>query len=1203
MFEDFTTYNYSGFNQLNAGQIDVFGVTIATTLWTAWPQTPFLVYLQNIYGGERLKVVKIFYMCCAFTNWRTVDRRKCVGNPLAVQPSTEQVTTDCGSSTQSNIKFNFVRFMQLERSPQIANKSRLLSSSTMPAGWKCLASYYNERARGVGDENAVCHCNCGMFDPDCKPREAPDVVYEVAALGNKNARSNYEGWKASGSTQINVDGCNSTHPSCNIKGLCTSTPQNLDIEISLGCEVIGLPGETILNGFIGSQEDYMKEYTDFEESVSGQIVNDFSQCMPCNGDKYYSGLPQLASHDGQYVCNFRPDLIMDSRYSQNQLFDKNGIGEVILGLVQPSGLPIGQHTAPIPVRFLAEGSHPEGSALHGQDYAATAYAVQRFDEQHQLVNLTRDRGNGLQLPPNGNGHQLPQAVLVSVIGPDTDKMYVAMELVGTTETRKTNWFWPNGMFIVHLLNTTFEISSASAVPSNDVSGIQELRIYKKRPSTSFGWEAPLSQDATGAGIQYVVVTPPSTVNTTLLNYPLLAMLSDDTNSGVKAFAVRIVSFSQPAGDTRAPTGGWGTSYLVTLERPVQPATLGGSSKSWIMSQNAKISLGTLAASHDAIVYTQMKVRIKEAEAAKPYPATERSEGHGNEPFASPSKLDIGLYMVATPDGMADPSKHDKPIDDTPTGWLNTTLSLCPNITLTGPPYAGKAYAEPIFTRHAWGDWTVLPDHLATVSACQTEDVFQECIEVSSTFYHPLTSKCVKSMPPIMRQTYKLEAPINSKWKPSADTPSGIRNLPEFSAQRTEIFEFLFGHDSVETEAAWNRGKHMAQYDTGQNLLPKAGERRFRGEGRPYGLYASTAKLLPADAPLAAGTARIGIHSRALDDLTSTTGSTGAKVGCKAPKSWPENADDLSLLLEKFQPMDIKWNLMTVLGTSSISAKDANAHFLDDGIRLEPGFGYLFSATVRIKPLYVTDRAGAKLLSDWSNSVSELSVVKYMLPEGDNNKVKFHHSIYFDNQINPSETKYQMDIWDLIFTLVSICCYAVMGAVILVTYNRIEAYILMLFKAIEAQLNKRKKKIELNREYLTELADFAKKEVKITEIAGHINFASRQMRELNWSAFKTRQELGILLDPTGFMCLQVLNEAKQYCIKKASTEENYKEVLESYKMWWECNHSRSGLAMENNGMDDVNKLWQQFWIKYEKTTITHLLREFMEPEKVRQMMQG
>jgi len=292
-------FNYSGWNS-NATRIALNETIEDEVIWadafTTWPdEFPFYLLARNFHAREKMKVTNIYYMCCGLAStWDHLDRRTCL-------PSTKTTTKPLTMEMTCPSDYHGVQFLVLDRSNPQSFYEEDHSHDKMPPSWSCASALFNERSSNNSAiaANYTCHCNCGAFDPDCDPQNAPDsfFTHPRPAMTAERARLQYIDWKHTGASQTGVDGCNSTHKFCNFNGLCTEVEQNHDIEISAGCHQLGVVGDNVLNGFVGSETDFMKRYeamrTEQANGAHAVSSNTRTVCSPCNGDVYYGGIAQV----------------------------------------------------------------------------------------------------------------------------------------------------------------------------------------------------------------------------------------------------------------------------------------------------------------------------------------------------------------------------------------------------------------------------------------------------------------------------------------------------------------------------------------------------------------------------------------------------------------------------------------------------------------------------------------------------------------------------------------------------------------------------------------------------------------------------------------------------------------------------------------------------------------------------------------------
>lgn len=128
-----------------------------------------------------------------------------------------------------------------------------------PRGWACKAKLYNNRDG--------CHCECGVFDPDCYfPTQR-------------------------------VHGCESGDV-CSKTAKCTPSADDSVASVSEPCAQLLLKGEFALVGFVGDEATYRAQSA--REGGSG-----WTDGCPACFDQKYDDAPQL-DQDGRLVCNFQP---------------------------------------------------------------------------------------------------------------------------------------------------------------------------------------------------------------------------------------------------------------------------------------------------------------------------------------------------------------------------------------------------------------------------------------------------------------------------------------------------------------------------------------------------------------------------------------------------------------------------------------------------------------------------------------------------------------------------------------------------------------------------------------------------------------------------------------------------------------------------------------------------------------------------------
>ena len=50
--------------------------------------------------------------------------------------------------------------------------------------------------------------------------------------------------------------------------------------------------------------------------------------------------------------------------------------------------------------------------------------------------------------------------------------------------------------------------------------------------------------------------------------------------------------------------------------------------------------------------------------------------------------------------------------------------------------------------------------------------------------------------------------------------------------------------------------------------------------------------------------------------------------------------------------------------------------MDSGLQMEPGYGYIFSASITIVPSYAYDISNTLALTGWTSAVAQMAAVRY-----------------------------------------------------------------------------------------------------------------------------------------------------------------------------------------------------------------------------------
>lgn len=302
---------------------------------------------------------------------------------------------------------------------------------------------------------------------------------------------------------------------------------------------------------------------------------------------------------------------------------------------------------------------------------------------------------------------------------------------------------------------------------------------------------------------------------------------------------------------------------------------------------------------------------------------------------------------------------------------------------------------------------------------------------------------------------------------------------------------------------------------------------------------------------------------------------------------------MQLLLEKFAPLWINWDLKGVRGNTYVSAGDME-HFTMKtvGLRLEPGYGYLFSATIQIMPLYSSSLTEIVTLEGWSRTITQQSCVRFLLPAGQRNVVRYYYSVSFDDRVLPAISQYRFQGLQFLYVLGSLPCYTILGTIILTLYNVIVTQLQGSKGVADLHSAAKVEKVDLQDAYLHTLAQFATDAAGAEDIQKTIETIVVEAKELDWSTNKKRQELGRQLTPTGFLCLQVLYEAFILCKSQPDINEGYNTLMGNFRDW---------RADSSKNEETAVAMWKTFWPNLGAGRMRQLLTEIMPIAKVEDML--
>lgn len=474
--------------------------------------------------------------------------------------------------------------------------------------------------------------------------------------------------------------------------------------------------------------------------------------------------------------------------------------------------------------------------------------------------------------------------------------------------------------------------------------------------------------------------------------------------------------------------------------------------------------------------------------------------------------------------------------------LKPLLNLCPDMKGT------KALKRPVFRSFAWEDWKIKDTHQLNVSNCELFTSFSMCVEPASEYY--TEGKCLKTMPPQLRLEFSSELPINNKWIPSVNTPDSLRNDPEFSFSFSKVFTFTFDHQSHETEEQWVQGILSGDVTAQQELKAYGATYNYRGVGASTGKYFSTAALMPADTPKLKEDLLLMVSPSAVADV----------LGCRIPPiGWPSGEDTITSLMEIFEPLTMSWDLTSVMGMAYLPL-NAQGN-LQDGIPMQPGFGYVLSATIQIRPQYAMEGA-EKMLVKWTRTITSKSAVRYALPYGQGNLFRLTYNIQFDEDVFPSLEQNQFSFNVLLVSYGAVFGYYIVGLVALLLMNSIGKAVNEFVRRDAVKSMRSMKAMNITDEYLMQLIDYVGT-VSVTDHSAMQQVYNNQ-RTTAWTPIATYEALAKAVDGKLQMIIfQILHQAS--IDPEVEMVQKHGELLAAYKQ-----ETRKGPNC------DLNTLWMAFW---------------------------
>jgi len=392
-----------------------------------------------------------------------------------------------------------------------------------------------------------------------------------------------------------------------------------------------------------------------------------------------------------------------------------------------------------------------------------------------------------------------------------------------------------------------------------------------------------------------------------------------------------------------------------------------------------------------------------------------------------------------------------------------------------------------------------------------------------------------------------------------------------------VFAFNFDQESWETEQRWSENMKSGDVTSEQELKAYGGAFDFQGQGDSTGKYFSTGAMIPADTPRLAADVRLLVSPTAVDDILSCN---------VAPVGWPTSTAGITSLLEVFEPLNLEWDLTAVMGMAYL--KDNEAAKLDTGLPMVPGYGYVLSATVQIKPAYSKDSDDVYTLTSWSRTISSKTTVRYKLPTGQGHLFRVTYNINMDDSIYPSVVTNTFSYMDLIVSYSACLGFLALGLSLIIFMNSVSVVVKEQLEAAADRQLRTMKAINVSEEYLVALIDYVGTSVNTADHAS-MQQVFRDANRTGSSPHEIYEELSAKVGKTNLVLCQVMFQVS----KSVDVEVKEKEVelLSEYK-----------LERRRGPQCNYEELWTRFWDILQDVHMYPVLYKILKKEFVDQYRQ-
>jgi len=242
------------------------------------------------------------------------------------------------------------------------------------------------------------------------------------------------------------------------------------------------------------------------------------------------------------------------------------------------------------------------------------------------------------------------------------------------------------------------------------------------------------------------------------------------------------------------------------------------------------------------------------------------------------------------------------------------------------------------------------------------------------------------------------------------------NLPEFDMDFSLIYSLQYSGDTLEVENEFARTMETGDYLDTNNFTIYNGATEFQGLGAGYDGYRKLAEVLPANQPVLRNTLVLGVDTAStLRDLEAARAQND-----DAANMWPKNEQNIKLILERFGPLQIEWELSSIGGRAD-----------EQVVVMQPGYEYKLEALLQIRPIYSSDVWESARIERWERQVVSTSASRSKLSDASKaHQVVVRYHLEFDPLVRAQTFRKAFTIKYFAESVGAATGFIVLGAIIL-----------------------------------------------------------------------------------------------------------------------------------------------------------------------------